>query len=84
MEGIIFKLDYKSGLFSGSGTWNPYHFILHEDVLMFTNETQKSIILGKLHMQITKILDADSDLDIKLNSGLVDINLRCKNISEKI
>jgi hypothetical protein len=36
-------------------------------------------------MQITKILkDEQNDLEIRLNTGLVDLNLRCKNISDKI
>jgi hypothetical protein len=36
-------------------------------------------------MQITKILkEESSDLEIKLDSGLVELNLRCKNIRDKI
>jgi hypothetical protein len=86
MEGTLEKLDEsKGGMFSGSSTWKPYYFILHEDVLMFTEVTSKHKILGKLHMQISKILrDEGSDLEIRLNSGLVDISLRAKNISEKV
>lgn len=56
MEGILEKLDYKSGLFTGKGTYIDYYFILHEDVLMFTEINQKQKIMGKVHMQITKIL----------------------------
>lgn len=42
MEGILEKMDYKSGLFSGSsGFWKEYYFILHEDVLMFTELNTK-------------------------------------------
>jgi hypothetical protein len=36
-------------------------------------------------MQITKILkDEASDLEIRLNTGLVDLTVRAFNISEKI
>ena len=85
MEGVLEKMDYKGGLFSGSGTYKEYYFILHEEVLMFTEINQKHVIKGKVHMQITKISkDEKSDLEIKLNTGLVDLNLRCKTISDKI
>jgi hypothetical protein len=85
MEGVLEKMDYKSGLFSGKGTYKDYHFILHEDILMFTEIHQKQTIKGKIHMQVTKILkDESNDLEIRLNTGLVDLNLRCKNISDKI
>jgi hypothetical protein len=43
--------------------------------------------MGKLHMAITKIESDESskdDCEIKLNSGLVDVVLRAKNIKEKI
>jgi hypothetical protein len=86
MEGTLDKLeDTKGGFFSASTIWKPYYFILHEEVLMFTEVSSKHLILGKIHLQISKILkDEGSDLEIRLNSGLVDITLRAKNISEKI
>lgn len=58
MEGTLEKLDQsKPGLFSGSGAiWKSYYFILHEDVLLFTETHDRKKILGKLHMQISKIL----------------------------
>ena len=41
MEGVLEKMDYKSGLFTGKGTYKDYYFILHEDVLMFTEINEK-------------------------------------------
>ena len=86
MEGTLEKFDEsKSGIFYGSATWKPFYFILHEDVLMFTEAASNQKILGKIHMLISKILrDEGSDLEIRLNTGMVDISLRAKNISEKI
>jgi hypothetical protein len=37
MEGVLEKWDENvSGLFKSKGQWNKYYFVLHEEILMFT------------------------------------------------
>ena len=59
MEGVLEKLDFhEKGVFK-TAPWNKYYFVLHEEILMFTQLTQRSQILGKMHMAITKIQSDD-------------------------
>lgn len=53
MEGVLEKYEIESGTLFNSGVWKPYYFILHQEVLMFTEVENKANIIGKIHMQIS-------------------------------
>ena len=78
MEGILEKLDHPGKGFK-QAQWKTYYFILHEEILMFTEINNRQKISGKLHMAISKIESDENskdDCEIKMNSGLVDVTLR--------
>ena len=84
MEGILEKFDTINGIWS-SGVWTKYFCILHEQVLLITDVNQRSNIVGKLHMQISKILPSGQDeVEIKLHSGLVEVRLKAESIKQVI
>jgi phosphorylcholine metabolism protein LicD len=73
-------------MFSG-GVWKKYFFILHQEVLIFTDINQRTKIIGKVHMQISKVHTEDQtflDGEIRINSGLIDVRLKAPTIKEKI
>jgi hypothetical protein len=87
MEGILEKFDSKEGGMFSAGVWRKYFFILHQDVLIFTDINERAKIVGKMHMQISKIIPEDQtslDGEIRMNSGLIDVRLKASTIKEKI
>lgn len=73
-------------MFSG-GIWKKYFFILHQEVLIFTEINERSKIKGKIHMHISKIINEDQsflDGEIRIHSGLIDVRLKAPTIKEKI
>ena len=59
MEGILEKFNSTEGGMFTKGVWQKYFFILHQDILIFTDVKERNKILGKLHMQISKIIPED-------------------------
>jgi hypothetical protein len=87
MEGLLEKYDTKKGGIFASGVWDKYFFILHQEILIFTDANERTKILGRLHMQVSKILPEDQtfvDGEIRIHSGLMVIRLRAATIKEKI
>lgn len=88
MEGILEYFDQQvKGMFLGKGTWVKCFFVLSHGILVFTDPNDKTQIKGKLHMQVSKVLNEDRtylDGEIRINSGLFDIRLRAENIRDKI
>ena len=56
MEGILQKYDTAEGGWIKNGEWKEYYFILHENILMFTEVQNKAKVIGKLHLEISKIM----------------------------
>lgn len=54
MEGILelYEPDKKGVLTAGA--WTKYFFVLHREVLMFTDLRDKSKVRGQLHMAVSK------------------------------
>ena len=50
MEGVLEKYESVQGTLFTSDVYKPYYFILHQEVLMFTEVDNKAIIIGKIHM----------------------------------
>ena len=87
MEGILEKFNPTEGGMFSKGNWVKYFFILHQEVLIFTDLKERTKILGKLHMQISKIIPEDpthEECEIRLHSGLIEVRLRAPTIKEKI
>jgi len=87
MEGILERFDSTTaGIFS-SGTWTQYFFVLHEQVLLITDLNERTKVLGKMHMAVSKILpevDSQGENEIRLHSGLIEVHLKAQSIKEKI
>lgn len=87
MEGILERFDStQAGYFSG-GVWKKYFFVLHQDILIITDQIDHTKVLGKMHMQISKIIPEEpkqEENEIRLHSGLIEVRLRAANIKEKI
>ena len=87
MEGVLQKFDTdRPGIFT-AGQWKEYYFILHEEVLMFMEVSNRTQIVGKLHMAVSKLLpDAPNqgECEIRINSGLIDVWLKGNTIKDKI
>jgi len=50
MEGILERFDTASaGIFS-AGNWKKYFFVLHQQVLLITDLTERTKVIGKMHM----------------------------------
>lgn len=87
MEGILEKFYPTTTNAFGAGTWHRHFFVLHDDILIFTELEQKTKILGKMHMKITKVTQdqpGQDELEIRMHSGLVDVRVRAASIKEKI
>ena len=87
MEGPLERFDTdNAGMFS-SGNWKKYFFILHERVLIITDINERSKVVGRLHMEISKILpekDECQEGEIRMHSGLIEVRLKAASIKEKI
>jgi hypothetical protein len=61
--------------------------VLNDQVLLINDLTDRTKVLGKLHMQVSKILPSEkgqAENEIRLHSGLVELHLRAPTIKEKI
>jgi hypothetical protein len=87
MEGILEKwTTSEGGMFSG-GVWKKYFFILHQQILMITDLNERTKIVGKIHMAVSKVLPEeknDQQGEFKINSGLIEVRLKASTIKEKI
>ena len=87
MQGLLMKLQSVEGTLFNSEHRRQYFFVLKNQVLTFSEEKDKSKTLGQLHMAISTILPEqpnDTDCDIRLHSGLVELRLRAPTIKDKI
>jgi hypothetical protein len=87
MEGTLEVFDSVSkGMFKAGG-WKKYFFILHHEILVFTDVSNTNQVVGKLHMSVSKLLNEDStfiDCELRINSGLIDLRLKAASIQEKV
>ena len=86
MEGILEKYDAGTGGYFSYSGWNKYFFILHQEVLLIADMNDRAKIHGKLHMQISKVINdgVQEECEIRLHSGLVEVRLRASSIKEKV
>ena len=84
MEGTLEKFIGYSGTLFSSEEWKSYYFILHEEILLFTQLGDRSRVEGRLHMSISNILPKqkdDSENEFRIHSGLIELRLKANNIS---
>ena len=70
-----------------SGSWRKFFFVLHERILIVCDFKDHSKVIGRLHMEISKVLPEKDDQlegEIRLNNGLQDVRLKASTIKEKI
>ena len=87
MQGVLMKLHQADGTLFTSENWQPFFFSLKNQILTFSDENDKIKTRGCLHMAISKLLPemrTDSDCDIRIYSGLVELRLRAYSIKDKV
>lgn len=74
MEGVLEKYESVPGTLYNSDVWKRYYFILHQEVLMFTEVDNKANIIGKIHMQISQVRDHEES-EFIIDSGTIELRL---------
>ena len=81
MESII-HIQHHS-----SGEWQKQKMVLRDELLIFMNASDASKVLGRVHMSVGRVLEnseEDEETDLKIHTGMFDIQVRTNSIQEKI
>ena len=87
MQGYLLKYRFLEGTLFNSSQWVRNFFSLKNQILQFYDEKQKKSTFGQIHMAISMVLPeqpGDSDCDIRIDTGLVELRIRAMNIKDKI